>query len=223
MLSPKGDSTGRLAKILTVCFCLLTLIVLFRLVGAVLLPQGAGHNIPLLAPCDNAQPSSLGGADSSSALAGVDAKVSQVLQILQANPALPAGAQAGTPAGGKEAADMIDRYLTLMATTLTGIVYRRPVFGAYGGTKDVPLEKVPFNEAAAVEGLVWPDVGHTMVGMKRLNNIRLLLETGGELMVSLNFFGLFTLGCFFTSLGFSICDLFTVIANMLPVGAMESG
>ncbi|GAQ87073.1 hypothetical protein KFL_003290100 [Klebsormidium nitens] len=173
MLSLKGDSNSRLAKILTVCFCLLTLIVLFRLVGAVLVPQAGSHN-PLLP----AQSSSLGAADSSSALAGVDAKVSQVLQLLQANPALPAGVQSGLPAGaGTDGADMIDRYLTLLATTLTGIVYRRPVFGAYGGTDDVPLERVPFNEAAAAEGLVWPDVGHTMVGLKRLANTRLLLET----------------------------------------------
>jgi hypothetical protein len=204
MSPPKSEPGGRLAKILTICFSILTVVVLFHLIGSLISPRNPSTS-SALAPCDKTACQSLEGIStlpsteckcplteaanpgletklsellqiSKANEVKLDTKVAQVLQAVQSLPAVPAVEQSAQAVAGD--AELVDRYLTLMANTLTGIVYRRPPFASRGGTKDVPLQRVPFDEAAAAVGTVWPDVGHTMVGLRRLENIRTLLEAG---------------------------------------------
>lgn len=201
MSPPKPELGGRLAKILMICFSILTVVVLFHLIGSLISPRNPSTS-SALAPCDKTACQSLVGISTlpsteckcpltEAANPGLETKLSELLQIskanevkldtkvaqvLQAVQSVPAVEQSAPAVAGD--AELVDRYLTLMANTLTGIVYRRPPFASRGGTKDVPLVRVPFDEAAAAVGIVWPDVGHTMVGLRRLENIRTLLEAG---------------------------------------------
>lgn len=59
-------------------------------------------------------------------------------------------------------------YLDLMEKTLLGILYEDPPIDQWTGGE--------FNSALRDEGLDWPAKAHTMIGFRRLNNIRKLAE-----------------------------------------------
>lgn len=65
---------------------------------------------------------------------------------------------------------MRDRYLTLIQACLTGSIY-----------EDVPLsanaEQREFNSQNREYGWDWPSQAHTMIGIKRLSNVRALVES----------------------------------------------
>ena len=64
----------------------------------------------------------------------------------------------------------IDKYLTLLQKCLTGMIYDDPslkVMGVGGG----------FNKELREYGWDWPSVAHTMIGEKRLANLRNLTES----------------------------------------------
>jgi hypothetical protein len=71
-----------------------------------------------------------------------------------------------------------DRYLSLLASALTGILYRRDSLQRGGEGSQEELGRSPFNLQIAYNGDDWPSIGHTMVGCRRLANIRALLESG---------------------------------------------
>ncbi len=61
------------------------------------------------------------------------------------------------------------RYLDLMQSCLTGIIY-----------EDAPLEvlgEVQYNPELRERGCDWPSQAHTMIGVKRLANVRTLAES----------------------------------------------
>jgi len=61
-----------------------------------------------------------------------------------------------------------DAYLSLMESCLTGIIYEDKPFDAVGGgVYDPALREV---------GRDWPSMAHTMIGVKRLSNLRRLAE-----------------------------------------------
>lgn len=64
---------------------------------------------------------------------------------------------------------LIDRYLTLMQDCLSGFIYEDPPFEIFGCKK--------FDRELRGIGLDWPSVAHTMVGKKRLANVRSLVES----------------------------------------------
>ena len=69
-----------------------------------------------------------------------------------------------------------EMYMQLLATTLTGTVYRSRSMGFKAGpAKGLP--RLAYNNATRSEGNDWPEIGMTMVGMKGLANIRQALET----------------------------------------------
>jgi len=63
-----------------------------------------------------------------------------------------------------------DCYLSLMESCLTGIIY-----------EDQPLKAWPgaeiYDAATRAVGMDWPSMAHTMIGVKRLANLRMLAET----------------------------------------------
>jgi len=85
-------------------------------------------------------------------------------------------------------ADLRDAYLTLLARSLCGMLYQDESLGVFtedGGEEqdffatDVRLafkEGGSFDEAARKEGRDWPRSAHTMIGEKRLANIRFCVE-----------------------------------------------
>lgn len=59
-------------------------------------------------------------------------------------------------------------YLDLMKKSLTGMIY--------GDESAFPGQRFPYNERIRSEGRDWPSQAHTMIGMKRLNNIQFCVE-----------------------------------------------
>jgi O-methyltransferase len=66
------------------------------------------------------------------------------------------------------AAEIRDRYLKLLAQFLDGTLMKDPPLRWYEGTYDPKLRE---------SGWDWPSVALTMIGTKRLANIRLVLES----------------------------------------------
>jgi len=66
------------------------------------------------------------------------------------------------------APDSRDLYLSLMERCLSGVVYHDPA--RFGGVQR------PYQAQARELGRDWPERAHTMIGMKRLHNLRLLTE-----------------------------------------------
>jgi O-methyltransferase len=64
---------------------------------------------------------------------------------------------------------VIDRYLTLMQKCLTGSIYEDPPLDVLGQKK--------FDQELRHYGWDWPSVAHTMIGYKRIENVRLLTES----------------------------------------------
>lgn len=62
-----------------------------------------------------------------------------------------------------------DLYLDLMKKCLIGLIY--------ADVEEKPnLQFEPFDEAKRLEGRDWPTYAHTMIGMKRLNNLQFCVE-----------------------------------------------
>lgn len=61
-------------------------------------------------------------------------------------------------------------YLDLIKRTILGITYRDPSFDPSNASQK------PFNQQTRENGEDWPVLAHTMVGLKRLNNIQELAE-----------------------------------------------
>jgi len=61
------------------------------------------------------------------------------------------------------------RYLDLLEDCLTGTIYRDSPLPAFGTTD--------YNERARESGLDWPSSAHTMIGRKRLRQLRLACES----------------------------------------------
>src|SRR5688572_18288556 len=70
---------------------------------------------------------------------------------------------AGMSTRVQDKSDASDLYLDLMQRCLTGWIY-------------ADLQGVPFDEGSRLEGRDWPAIGHTMVGFKRLENLRTCVE-----------------------------------------------
>lgn len=64
---------------------------------------------------------------------------------------------------------VIERYLTLMQKCLTGSIYEDPPLDTLGQKK--------FDPQLRQYGWDWPSVAHTMIGYKRLENVRRLTES----------------------------------------------
>lgn len=65
--------------------------------------------------------------------------------------------------------DMRERYLQLVARALDGTIYEDPPLASNGGAA--------FDMNLRMHGWDWPSVAFTMVGTKRLQNVRLLVES----------------------------------------------
>jgi hypothetical protein len=61
-----------------------------------------------------------------------------------------------------------DRYLDLMTNVLTNMIY--------GDASNNPVNAGPFRRDWRSEGLDWPVVAHTMLGVERLSNVRNLAQ-----------------------------------------------
>ena len=62
-----------------------------------------------------------------------------------------------------------DLYLDLMKKCLAGLIY--------ADVEEKPnLQSEPFDEATRLEGRDWPTYAHTMIGMKRLDNLQFCVE-----------------------------------------------
>ncbi|NBF03406.1 macrocin O-methyltransferase [Pseudomonas sp. Fl5BN2] len=68
-----------------------------------------------------------------------------------------------------ERARIIDRYLTLLQNCLSGSIYEDPPLKVLGSEK--------FDPQLREYGWDWPSVAHTMIGGKRLGNVRTLVES----------------------------------------------
>lgn len=71
--------------------------------------------------------------------------------------------------------DEITLYLDLLKRTLTNSIYEDVSFARSGPMQPI-TQTVPFRAEQRSEGLDWPAVAHTMVGMKRLNNLQHCVE-----------------------------------------------
>ena len=65
---------------------------------------------------------------------------------------------------------VIKEYLDLLEDCLTGSIYQDPPMQIWDDTKG-------FNAQTREYGWDWPSQAHTMIGQKRLHNLRLLTET----------------------------------------------
>jgi hypothetical protein len=63
---------------------------------------------------------------------------------------------------------MRDRYLQLIADCLTGRIYEDPPLKTFGSES--------FNPTLREYGWDWPSIAHSMIGRKRMDNLRLLTE-----------------------------------------------
>jgi hypothetical protein len=63
----------------------------------------------------------------------------------------------------QEKSEATELYLDLMQRCLTGWIYGE-------------LQGVPFDEGSRLEGRDWPAIGHTMAGVKRLENLRACVQ-----------------------------------------------
>ncbi len=70
---------------------------------------------------------------------------------------------------GAEVERLRDCYLSLMESCLTGVIYEDKPLDVFGSGK--------FEPAVREVGKDWPSVAHTMIGVKRLANVRILAET----------------------------------------------
>jgi hypothetical protein len=70
-----------------------------------------------------------------------------------------------------------DLYLDLLVKTLANTVYGDSAIGAYLAPWVTPEEPAEFNAKLRETGLDWPQVAHTMVGVRRLENLRRLAQT----------------------------------------------
>ncbi len=61
-----------------------------------------------------------------------------------------------------------DKYLSVMVSCLTGTIYEDPPLKVLGQEK--------FDPTLREHGWDWPSQAHTMIGTKRLNNLRVLIE-----------------------------------------------
>lgn len=68
-----------------------------------------------------------------------------------------------------ERARLIDKHLTLLQDCLSGSIYEDPPFKALGAET--------FDSKLREYGWDWPSVAHTMIGKKRLANVRSLTES----------------------------------------------
>jgi hypothetical protein len=69
-----------------------------------------------------------------------------------------------------------DLYLDLLIKTLANTVYGDPAIGFYMAPWVTPDNTVEFNTQFRETGLDWPKVAHTMVGLRRLENLRDLAQ-----------------------------------------------
>ena len=69
-----------------------------------------------------------------------------------------------------------DLYLDLLIKTLANTVYGDPAIGFYMAPWVTPENTVEFNTQFRESGLDWPKVAHTMVGLRRLENLRDLAQ-----------------------------------------------
>jgi Macrocin-O-methyltransferase (TylF) len=67
-------------------------------------------------------------------------------------------------------------YLDLLKRTLTNSIYEDASFGRSGPMQPI-IQTMPFRAEHRAEGLDWPVVAHTMVGLQRLNNLQYCVET----------------------------------------------
>src|SRR5436305_195171 len=85
-----------------------------------------------------------------------------------------------------------DRYLNLLAKTLTGIIYDESRWTVIGPTRNFTKKLIiwllrkrslllisnrPWNLELRDRGEDWPLIGFTMIGMRRLQNIRQCIES----------------------------------------------
>ena len=82
---------------------------------------------------------------------------------------------------GAEVERLRDCYLSLMESCLTGVIYEDKPLDVFGSGK--------FEPAVREVGKDWPSMAHTMIGVKRLRNVRIvfpeILEKpvcGGEVL-----------------------------------------
>jgi hypothetical protein len=78
------------------------------------------------------------------------------------------GQKLGSGSGGSDAERLRDCYLSLMESCLTGVIYEDKPLKVVGG--DV------YDPAIREVGRDWPSMAHTMIGVKRLANLRTLAE-----------------------------------------------
>mmetsp|Transcript_17355 Transcript_17355/g.51926 ORF Transcript_17355/g.51926 Transcript_17355/m.51926 type:complete len:326 (+) Transcript_17355:81-1058(+) len=80
-----------------------------------------------------------------------------------------------TPFAPSKNSALSELYLATVAKSVTGILLETPSYAAFTGKEDLTNAQ-PFDAEKRTEGADWPVYGITMAGLKRMNNIRDLLD-----------------------------------------------